>query len=259
MKYEEHTAIGIVGLLMLSKIKMLKLDINVISVITIGIASILADLDHLESKISNKMYSRITRGITNLLSLIIPILFAIITYTQLNKWNNTYHFFNSSWESFIAGAIVFVISNIFIKEQYQVIKKIVAYGVAVGLMVYGVYKGERILISIGIFICVYTAASHRSGVTHSILSGIIATLIVYRIDLSYNLDLAKYVFWGYLLHILSDCFTARGCPILFPLANKRVRFSYKISILNRENRFKEYLLFGINVVSLVILYIDCIL
>ncbi|EOD01465.1 metal-dependent hydrolase [Caldisalinibacter kiritimatiensis] len=217
MKYEEHTAIGITGLLILSKIKILGLDVNIVSILTTGIASILADLDHLESRISNKMYSGISRAITNLLSLVIPTVLAVISYIQFNKWNNIYRSSTSSWNPFVVGLVVFAISNLLIREQYQVIKKIVAYGVAFGLIAYGIYKENRILISIGLFIGTYILTEHRSGVTHSILSAIITTLIVLKIDIKYNLNLTRYVLLGYLLHILSDCFTTRGCPIFFLL------------------------------------------
>ncbi|MCL2387500.1 MAG: metal-dependent hydrolase [Defluviitaleaceae bacterium] len=73
---------------------------------------------------------------------------------------------------------------------------------------------------------------HR-GIMHTLLIPCVGLLGVGFIEDRYFLILLYGFIFGYLSHILADCFTVNGCPILFPFTRKSIRFS-KITTRNQS-------------------------
>ncbi|MCL2373272.1 MAG: metal-dependent hydrolase [Defluviitaleaceae bacterium] len=64
---------------------------------------------------------------------------------------------------------------------------------------------------------------HR-GIMHTLIIPILAVVATVFIQDRYFLILTYGFFAGYMSHILADCMTTSGCPILFPLLRKNLRF-----------------------------------
>ena len=64
---------------------------------------------------------------------------------------------------------------------------------------------------------------HR-GIMHTLLIPICASIAAIYIRDRYFLILIYGFIAGYVSHILADCMTTKGCPILFPLVKKNINF-----------------------------------
>jgi len=64
---------------------------------------------------------------------------------------------------------------------------------------------------------------HR-GIMHTLIIPIFAAVATIYISDRYFLMLLYGFLAGYVSHILADCMTTKGCPILFPLMKKNIKF-----------------------------------
>jgi len=78
------------------------------------------------------------------------------------------------------------------------------------------------------------ATKHR-GIMHTLLLPICIFFAVGFINVSYFRILALGALIGYTSHILADCFTVNGCPILFPITRKNISL-LKIKTGSAEER-----------------------
>jgi len=65
---------------------------------------------------------------------------------------------------------------------------------------------------------------HR-GIMHTLIIPICALIATFYIRERYFLILTYGFLAGYVSHILADCMTIKGCPILFPLLRKNIKFT----------------------------------
>ena len=67
-------------------------------------------------------------------------------------------------------------------------------------------------------------AKHR-GIMHTLIIPLFAVVATIFIRDRYFLILTYGFLAGYISHILADCLTAKGCPILFPLSKRNIKLS----------------------------------
>jgi len=91
---------------------------------------------------------------------------------------------------------------------------------------------------------------HR-GIMHTLIIPVFTILATIYIRDRYVLVLTMGFLAGYLSHILADCLTTKGCPILFPISKKNVKLSKVKTGGDAERIFAIVLIIAILLVGVV--------
>lgn len=95
-------------------------------------------------------------------------------------------------------------------------------------------------------------SSHREGITHSIVGMVLFTIVVSWLGKKYKVPNIPYYFLiGYGMHLISDMFTKRGVPILYPFKNKKYRFPLNFSTGSKSGEIIEEVIMVIGLMYII--------
>ena len=95
---------------------------------------------------------------------------------------------------------------------------------------------------------------HR-GIMHTLIIPVLTVFATIFIQDRYFLILTYGFLAGYMSHILADCLTSRGCPILFPLMRKNIKFSNIRTGSSAERTHTIVLVITIIVIAIFIAFV----
>ncbi len=218
MKGKAHASIGVLTYYNFSILS--NSHISIIGVFLSLFFSLLPDLDHFNSKLSNAISSKKLEIIIKTVTLVIPL--ALLLYLGiLKKFDYSILFFC------LIGLIIFLRKNISVSIIRKIIISLTL--ISMGLILNYIYHNMN-LFKLFIFFAILPWFSHRSF-SHSIFSILILFFLSKNFDFIQK-DFNIIVTLAYASHILlGDIFTPSGLPLFWPLSKKR----FKITLLQSKN------------------------
>ncbi|GAA0177609.1 metal-dependent hydrolase [Clostridium sediminicola] len=100
--------------------------------------------------------------------------------------------------------------------------------------------GKPILRVIVIGLILIAFSTHRNGLTHSLFSMIVFTILAGYIEFVFNFDnIVEYISIGYGMHLIGDMFTISGVPLFYPVVKKKIKFPLTIKMNTKVGDFIE--------------------
>jgi len=191
----------------------------------VQVFSLLPDTDQLQSKLSQLMYS----GPTKILKVAYVVMqFALSIF--IAQWITS-----NSPVTFLKGQVIlqillFLVFFIILELNDNLLKRRVAEGMGLCLMLIGIYQARYDLLCTGSIMLTYTVAGHRSFVSHSLASLVLIVIMLKSTHSQFVIS----AFIGYGSHLLGDhIFEDKECPLYFPIGI--LMGSYRSKFIKRDS------------------------
>ncbi len=212
MKGKAHASIGLLTYYNYSILS--NSEISLVGLMLSLFFSLLPDLDHFNSILSNSISSKKTEFLIRTITLIVPL--SLLLYLgSLKKFDYSILF------------VTFIYLTIFIRKNssISIIRKIIISCTLIflGLLLYTIYHNTN-LFKLFIFFGIIPWFTHRSF-SHSAFSVVILFYLTKNLDfIDKNFNIIATL--AYLSHILlGDIFTPSGIPLFWPISKKRFKFT----------------------------------